>query len=343
LRIYPFFITHAGCPHRCAFCRQEVSVGAASAPTADDVARQLTQMLSVGAGGEVAFYGGSFTLLPELTQRAYLEAVKPHLQSGAVSNIRISTRPDALAENQLALLQQHGVSIVEVGCQSFSATVLARSNRGHDPESSLEAVSRLRQYGFRVGIQLMPGLPGGSRAEALATLARAIRLKPDFLRIYPVVVLRDTLLARQYEAGLYSPPSLEEAVAWCAEMLWHCQRLAVPVIRIGLQSSPGLDRGDTLLAGPYHPAFGQLVHSRLWLRALQSLARSGAMEVWIHRSDLADALGNRRQNMICMQQHFPQFTLHVMADIPRQTLMSELGSRSLWELSAYPIEEFFFD
>jgi histone acetyltransferase (RNA polymerase elongator complex component) len=300
-------------------------------------------MLEQGGGGEVAFYGGTFTLLPVVEQQAYLEAVAPYLQSGAVGGIRISTRPDALTEQQIALLKGYGVSTVEVGCQSFSAAVLSRSARGHGPEAAQQAVLRLRRYGIRVGLQLMPGLPGGDRYEALASLHQALNLDPDFLRIYPVVVLSHTLLAGQYEAGLFDPLSLAAAVDLCAEMLWHCQRFSVPVIRIGLQASDGLDRDDVVLAGPYHPAFGQLVRSCLWLRALRTLARSGVLTARVHGADLADALGNKRNNIVCLQQEYPHFTVRATAGVVRQTLRSVQGTWSLHELSAYPIEEFIFD
>ncbi len=310
--------------------------------TANDVTRNLSQMLDQGRGGEVAFYGGTFTLLPAAEQRAYLAAVGPYLRSGEVEGIRVSTRPDALGNEQVSLLKEYGVSTVEIGCQTFSPDVLSRSGRGHGPEAALDAVSRLHQEGIRIGIQLMPGLPGGSRQEALASLRQAFKLKPAFLRIYPVVVLRNTVLATQYQEGLFSPLSLEEAVDWCAEMLWHCQRLSVPVIRVGLQASEGLDRGDVIEAGPYHPAFGQLVRSRLWLRALLNLAGEGFMSVNVHPADLSDALGNKRHNIVCLQQQFKDFTVRAVSGLTRQTLSSVLGTRSLHQLSAYPIEEFSF-
>ncbi len=223
-----------------------------------------------------------------------------------------------------------------------SASVLVRSARGHGPEAAQQAVPRLRHHGIRVGLQLMPGLPGGDRYEALASLHQALKLEPDFLRIYPVVVLRRTLLADRYEAGLFAPLSLAAAVDLCAEMLWHCQRLSVPVIRIGLQASDGLDRGDIVLAGPYHPAFGQLVRSCLWLRALRALARSGVLTAHVHGSDLADALGNKRNNMVCLQQEYPYFTVRATPGVARQTLTNVQGTWNLHELSAYPIEEFIF-
>ncbi len=342
MRIYPFFIAHAGCPHRCGYCRQQASVGPPSTLTAADVARELPQMLEQGEGGEVAFYGGTFTLLPTAEQQAYLGVVAPYLQSGEVSGIRVSTRPDALSIEQISLLKGSGVSTVEVGCQSFSADVLARSDRGHGPEAALQAVSRLQQQGIRTGIQLMPGLPGGSRHEALASLGQALKLRPAFMRIYPAVVLRDTPLATQYQTELFSPLTLDEAVDLCAEMLWHCQRLSVPVIRIGLQASEGLDRGDAMLAGPYHPAFGQLVRSRLWQRALLKLARAGMMSALVHRADLADALGNKRHNIVFLQQEYSHFTVRAVPGVARQTLSSDLGTRSLHELAAYPLEEFSF-
>ncbi|MEJ2200258.1 MAG: hypothetical protein P8X63_04485, partial [Desulfuromonadaceae bacterium] len=157
----------------------------------------------------------------------------------------------------------------------------------------------------------------------------------DFLRIYPTVVLRHTRLAELYLRGDYVPWSLTAAVELGAEMLWHCRHHAVPVIRLGLQASAGLDRGDVVLAGPYHPAFGQLARSQLWLRALRSLARNGVAQVLVHPADLAEAVGNRRRNLASLHQEYPAFGVRTDAQVPRQTLGSDQGHRSLQELAAY--------
>jgi histone acetyltransferase (RNA polymerase elongator complex component) len=261
------------------------------------VAEQLPLLLPEQGNGEVAFYGGSFTLLEPALQWDYLRRVLPYIARGQVSGIRISTRPDALGEEQLTLLQQGGVTTVELGCQSFSAEVLKASGRGHGPLSAGRAVARLRSRSLQVGLQLMPGLPGAAPLEALQSLRQALKLEPDFLRIYPTVVLRGTMLEDDFLQGSYRPLALDEAVDLCAEMLWYCREAGVPVIRLGLQATSELEPDQALVAGPYHPAFGALVRSRIWRRALATvlLGQSGA-EVRVHPYDLSDTLGQYRDN-----------------------------------------------
>lgn len=275
-------------------------------------------------------------MLPAAQQQAWLEAVAPFIRSGRVAGIRVSTRPDALPPGSAEWLAGLGVTTVELGCQSFSAEVLRLAGRGHDELAAAEAVCRLRCAGLAVGLQLMPGLPGGDRAEAMASLAGALALAPDFLRIYPTVVLHGTGLARLYLAGRYCPVGLDEAVDWCAEALWRCRQAGMPVIRLGLQATPELDGGGALLAGPYHPAFGQLVRSRLWLRALtRGIALTGARQVGVNPVELADAIGHRRGNFAELQRRFDDFTLEPKPDLPLGHLA--LGGQDflLMNLSAY--------
>lgn len=298
MKVYPFFIPHEGCPHRCRFCQQQKVSGHFKAPSPEQVAAELNLVLPAQGTGEVAFYGGSFTLLEQALQLAYLQQVGPFIAKGQVSGVRISTRPDAIGEKQLNLLQQGGVTTVELGCQSFSDEVLKTVERGHSPQAVGRAVSLLRSRSFHVGLQLMPGLPGGDTREALQSLGQALDLEPDFLRIYPAVVLRDTVLEDDFLQGRYRPLDLDTAVELCAEMLWHCREVGVPVIRLGLQATALLVPGQALVAGPFHPAFGALVRSRLWRRALATvLVGQGAFEVRVHPADLSDALDQRRGNL----------------------------------------------
>lgn len=310
MKVYPFFIPHEGCPHRCRFCQQQKVSGHSRAPSPGLVAEELNLLLPSQGTGEVAFYGGSFTLLEPTLQADYLQQVEPFITNGQVSGVRISTRPDAIGEEQLKLLQQGGVTTVELGCQSFSGEVLEAVGRGHQPQIVGHAVKLLRTMSFHVGLQLMPGLPGGDRREALQSLGQALALEPDFLRIYPAVVLRGTALEDDFLQGRYRPLDLDEAVELCAEMLWHCREVAVPVIRLGLQATASLVPDQALVAGPFHPAFGALVRSRLWRRAMDTvLVGQGAFEVLVHPADLSDALDQRRGNLDFFEKRGQRLTL----------------------------------
>jgi histone acetyltransferase (RNA polymerase elongator complex component) len=311
MKVYPFFIPHVGCPHRCRFCQQQKVSGHFSAPSPEQVAKELHLLLPGKGTGEVAFYGGSFTLLEPGLQMDYLQQVMSFIANGQVSGVRISTRPDAISEEQLNLLQQGGVTTVELGCQSFSGEVLEAVGRGHGPQIVADAVALLRSRSFHVGLQLMPGLPGAGSREALQSLRTALDLEPDFLRIYPAVVLRDTALEEDFLQGHYRPLDLDEAVDLCAEMLWHCREAGVPVIRLGLQATASLVPDQALVAGPFHPAFGALVRSRLWRRALASiLSGQGEFTVQVHPADLSDVLDQRRGNLGFFKKRGQYLTLH---------------------------------
>ena len=303
--VIPVFAPQEGCPHRCVYCDQGTITGVtrpnwsrASLQThvEDFLARNRRHPV------EVAFYGGSFTLLPETRQAFYLEAVQGFLQQGRVESLRLSTRPDAIAVQNLRFLHAMGVRSVELGVQSLNDRVLAASARGYTRVEVFKATRRLRDGGFRVGLQLMPGLPGEDRGTFQETIEKSIAIRPDFVRLYPTLVLSNTVLEGLYRRGSYRPLSLLEAVDWCKEALLRFSRNSIPIIRMGLQTSSSLERPGAIVAGPHHPAFGQLVKSALWYDrispALAELSgRSPEPIIRVHPSDLADVRGHRNGNV----------------------------------------------
>lgn len=331
MKIYPVFIPHAGCPHRCLFCAQDRSTSQAVVPDARMVGHFLEKVLPRQGDGEIAFYGGTFSLLPLLQQDQYLETAGRFVASGRVAGIRISTRPDALADPCLARLLACGVTTIEIGCQSFNNTVLNAAGRGHTAADNLSAAQRCRNAGFQVGVQLMPGLPGGDAEEALMSLRRALKLKPSFVRIYPTVVIDGTGLADLWKSGGFQAWTLDEAVDICADMLLVCRQVDMPVIRLGLQQDPQLE--NNLLAGPYHPAFGQLVRSRLWRRALLHASARGK-QLTVNPNDLSDALGHRGENRDWLKRTDPAVSVVTDIAVERGFLRTSGQDVPLNQLSA---------
>lgn len=272
--IIPIFISHAGCPHRCLFCDQEqITAQTHHLPGPQKVRKTLDAAIHAkgfdpSRNTELAFYGGTFTGLKKARMESLLKAAAPYVHSGTVQSIRISTRPDSLDEERLAILKAYGVSTVELGAQSMNDRVLALSQRGHSAEDTITAVRMLKDHGFKVGIQLMPGLPGDSREEFSATTKKVLALKPYMVRLYPALVIKGTGLARLHSKGVYQPFSLEEAVNLCVESVLLFEGNGIPVIRIGLMSSPSLLEKGRIVSGPWHPAFGFLVRSAIHLRGI---------------------------------------------------------------------------
>lgn len=265
--IVPVFLPNIGCPFPCIYCDQKKITGEGGdlldptrlAALLDEATRHKDFYRHPLR--EVAFYGGTFTGLPLPRIRALLGTVRPYLESGAFSALRVSTRPDRVGGEILRELRDGGVTLVELGAQSMDDTVLARAGRGHTARDTREALSRLRSLGLGVGLQLMPGLPGDSAEVFRTTVRESIALAPQAVRLYPVLVLRDTPLAELHREGTYRPLPLEEAVTWCAEALGAFEEAGIPVIRMGLLGTDALLRPGVIVDGPWHPAFGSLVRT----------------------------------------------------------------------------------
>lgn len=260
--IIPIFIPFGGCAHQCVFCDQKGITGKAEMPSLVEVRETIEAYLSTWKGKgekEAAFYGGSFTALPTDLQRDYLETAAPFVESGRLDSLRLSTRPDCVDGEIISFLEGYSVATVELGAQSMDDGVLRASGRGHTAGQTAEAVRALKASSMKTGLQLMPGLPGDTAETVTETVKEVIRLSPDFVRLYPSVVLKGTPLHRMYLAGTYRPWPLEEMVEACAEAKRMLDRAAIPIIRMGLQATE--DLVGSLVAGPFHPSFRQLVEA----------------------------------------------------------------------------------
>ena len=182
-RILPIFVPHAGCPNDCVFCNQK-RISGSLLPASAETVRAAVSELEPASGYELAFYGGSFTAIPETEQEVLLAAVIPARKSGAVSAIRVSTRPDAVTEEKLARLRFYGVETVELGAQSMCDEVLLRSGRGHTSEDTVKAAKLVKDAGFMLILQMMTGVPGSDDALDIQTARAIAALRPDGVRIY---------------------------------------------------------------------------------------------------------------------------------------------------------------
>jgi histone acetyltransferase (RNA polymerase elongator complex component) len=274
---------------------------------------------------QVAFYGGSFTGLAAERQDELLGAVRPFCDQGLVDEIRLSTRPDYIDSERLDLLARHRVAIIELGVQSCDDLVLRLAGRGHSHAATRIAVQRIRERGMRLGIQLMLGLPGDRFCSLRATVNEVIRLRPDFVRLYPTLVLRGSGLERLYHRGGYRPLSLGRAVVLGAWVKKRFDEQGIQMVRMGLQ--PTVSLTEALVAGPHHPAFGDLVRARLMLQQTRrALVGAGdRVALVINDRDQSSFRGQRSANIKRLQQlgMLDRFTLRTDPDQARQTLRIE--------------------
>jgi histone acetyltransferase (RNA polymerase elongator complex component) len=332
--ILPIFLPSLGCRERCLFCNQRASSEGLPPPPSvrHFIEASLIQIPYNKKPREkqVAFYGGSFTAIHRDDQVRYLKEVQPSLASGLIDSIRISTRPDALDEETLSLLKEYGVKTIEVGVQSMIDEVLSIANRGHSAEDTVSATLRLKQWGFEVGHQLMIGLPSDTCDRFLQTLDRVIELKPDFVRIHPTLVLKGAPLGSFWREGKYSPLQLDEAVQWLKQGLLKLENSSIRVARIGLQPTLELERD--YLAGPYHPAFRQLVDSAILFDMATSLLqvseKNGRALFLCHPKEISNLRGQKNENVLKLINRFKLRDIFVQhrKDIPRGSLILQTST-----------------
>ncbi len=213
--IVPIFIPHQGYPYRCVFCNQNEISGA---EREEDQARldssfqtylKSRPLEELPPIREAAFYGGTFTALPAQRLQFLLSSVQVWVDQGYIQSLRLSTHPGAVDDRALELLGEYSVKTIELGVQSTDPEVLRRSGRGDTPESLERSVHLIRSKDYRLGLQLMLGLPGDSEEIFEQSVSDTLQLKPDFVRIYPALVVRGTALHEMYKKGEYIPWRLD--------------------------------------------------------------------------------------------------------------------------------------
>ena len=299
------FVPHEGCPNNCSFCNQKSISGKTTLPDENDVisACEVAIKTAPSNQGEIAFFGGSFTAIERGYMLKLLKSAYPFVKEGFFKGIRISTRPDCIDEEICMLLKSYGVTSVELGCQSMDEDVLKANLRGHTSADVEKAVGILRKYGFETGLQMMTGLYASSFEKDIETAKKIIALAPDTVRIYPTIVLENTLLEEKFRSGEYKVMSLEETVKLCAELLLMFEEAGINVIRTGLHSGGNVEEG--YVAGAYHPAFKELCESEIYLKKIEEAIVNipkGEIEILIPSGSLSQCIGQKKKNKLYLEE-----------------------------------------
>ena len=321
------FVPHAGCKNACVFCNQRSISGACCQPEEGDI-RAACRRAAETPGlnrrtAELSFFGGSFTAIERERMLWYLKLGRELVQSYGFRGIRISTRPDAIDPEIIAVLREYGVTAVELGAQSMDDAVLRACARGHTAQDVRDAAALVKAAGFELTLQMMTGLPGDDNAGALRTARALAALRPDGVRIYPCLVLEDTPLAALFREGKYRPQSLDEAVELSAQLLAFFAQEKIPVRKLGLHASDEYAAG-ALLAGPYHPAFRELAESRMLFEAVCEALRGcetagRRILLAIHPRDRSALTGQRKGNLARIMERFApeEIQIEEREELPR--------------------------
>jgi histone acetyltransferase (RNA polymerase elongator complex component) len=307
----PIFIPQLACPFQCVFCNQEKITSRGHIPVMQETRNTIEDFLASFPKGnkhiEIGFFGGNFTGIPLEDQEKYLGVARPFLEKGIVQGIRLSTRPDYIDEKRLHLLKNYGVTTIELGAQSLDDEVLIQSARGHTAEDVEKASGMIISAGFRLGLQMMVGLPGDTLEKSVFTARKIIELGACETRIYPVLVIKGTKMAEWYEEDKYKPLSMEDTILWLKTLLPLFEDAGVEVTRVGLHSSEGLLSGKELVAGPFHTSTRELAMTEVWWDRLKYLLKEASKDkisISVHPSQYNFAIGYYGKNRKRLLQHF---------------------------------------
>lgn len=307
--VIPVFVPHLGCPNDCIFCNQKSISGQTKMVTKEELRKTINYYLAnfkeEDAYKEIAFFGGSFTAIEVAIQEELLQTAYEFIKEGKIDAIRISTRPDYINKEIVKRLKKYKVKTIELGVQSANNYILERSGRGHTFEDVKKASKMIRWNGFKLGHQMMVGLPDSTKLDELNTAKELIKLKPKMIRIYPVLVIKNTKLEKEYQEGKYQPITLNQAVERCKELVYLFNQKKITVIRIGLQNTeiiaePNSEESE-VVAGPYHAAFGQLVQDSIWYDSIvEKIKRFNVkvkeVEIKVNPIDVNSVIGHKREN-----------------------------------------------
>lgn len=317
--VIPVFVPHLGCPNDCVFCNQRRISGRTVPATADTVREAVEKAAALPRNGgkrQLAFYGGSFTAIPTKEQEALLSAAKEHVDRGELDSLRLSTRPDAIDGEVINRLLRFGVETVELGAQSLDDEVLLLAGRGHTAADVENASRQIKAAGLKLILQMMTGLPGDTDEKDMETARKIIALRPDGVRIYPTVIVRDTALFDLWQCGRYPEHTVEDAVRICARLLPMFEEAGIPVIRLGLNPTEELS-GGAAAGGAYHPALGEMVRSRIMLeKARKLLAERKKVKsavLGVNSSKISQMVGQHRCNMDKLRAEFNLAEIKVKA------------------------------
>ena len=232
---------------------------------------------------EVVIVGGTFLYYPRGYQEKFVKGIfdglngfvsttleEAHLANEGAKHrcvgLAIETRPDYCLEEHVDLMLRYGATRAEIGVQILDDQVLRKTGRGHGVREVVDAIRVAKDAGLKVGVHMMPCLPGSTSKKDLDSFRRLFyddRFKPDMLKIYPTLVLKTAPLYKMYLKGLYKPCSLEELV----ELIVEVKRMVPPwlrIMRVQREIPP-----EAIVAGPNVGSLRNLVHEELRKRGLR--------------------------------------------------------------------------
>lgn len=172
---------------------------------------------------------GSLSKKTELEQRNILEKFR---EDDRKSRLKVAIIPNEVTKEFLKMLKEFDVSTVELEIQSTNSYILKKCGYDYNLKDIKKASRMIKWNGFKVSFQVGIGLPESTKIDELNTAKDLAKLRPNLVRIYPMVVVTGTGLAKEFEEGRYEPLTLNQAIERCKEEVYGFNRKRVKNINI---------------------------------------------------------------------------------------------------------------
>ena len=235
-----------------------------------------------------------------------LELISEYIKENKITSAKISTRPESINKNTIKILKKYKVRSIEILVPSSNDYILKKSN-AQIMFSDIKKTSKLLRWnGFKVGYQMMVGLPESTRLDEINTAKALIKLKPNTIKIFPVLVLKGTTLEKEYNNEKYVPLNLVQAVEICKEIVRMFWTKKIEILQIGIEDKEELNEFTNskteIVDGPYYPSFKQLVESNMWYDAIVNKIKRlnvkvKEVEVTVNPIDSDNVIGLKKENV----------------------------------------------
>lgn len=226
-----------------------------------------------------------------------------------VKNIRVSTRPDYITDEILEMLKKYNVEVIELGVQSMDDEVLKIAKRGHTAKDVRKASCLIKKYKFKLGHQIILGLPKSDLEKEIYTINECVKLKPKYLRIYPLYTLEESKLYEMYKNGEYKLIPLDEMVKRASIIYQIAIKNGINVIRIGLQTTEEINESNKSILGPVTNNYRELVLSNISkdmvMDILKKKLKNGKnVVIYIPKNQINFVVGYKRKNIKEYEKEF---------------------------------------
>lgn len=146
---------------------------------------------------------------------AKFEQVVKECAQPDIVELSISTRPDCIHDAYLKITDhfkdKYHINVTyELGLQSVNTQTLKKINRGHTLAEYINAVLKIKSYGFSVGTHLIPNLPFDEDNDIIEAAQLLSILQTDTVKLHNLFLLAGTPMAKEYQAGGFTMGTPED-------------------------------------------------------------------------------------------------------------------------------------